>query len=149
MKTEKGRAKMDEMPTNLKNKPLKRSHHPERITLSDPSLIKLDHWMGAVHAVLKGSRFSRSDMINWFIERATAELSQSEIKLIRDKYFDPHKALEWALQQIKQAQKQGQKVDAKNLLKEIMDHAETSQRKKTHDKLGSKNDQSKPGAEIP
>lgn len=96
------------------------SHHPERISLTSTNLEVISRWTDKVKSELKGSRFTRSDMVNWFIEQRNADLSDKELVDIRHRFFDPQKALAWALAQLKEAQKSGQEIDVGKLVRETL-----------------------------
>lgn len=83
------------------------NHHPERITLSHTSLESITKWTEQLKNELRGSKFTRNDMVNWIIGQRNSELIKSEVEDLRQLYFDPKKALAWALGQIKKAQKVG------------------------------------------
>lgn len=96
------------------------NHHPERITLSPASLDSVSRWTEQLKGELRGSKFTRNDMVNWIVGQRGAELSKNEVEEIRRLYFDPKKALGWALAQLKEAQKSGQDIDVNKLVQETL-----------------------------
>ncbi|MBP9709147.1 MAG: hypothetical protein KBD78_16040 [Oligoflexales bacterium] len=96
------------------------NHHPERITLSPVSLESVSRWTEQMKSELRGSKFTRNDMVNWIIGQRGVELSKGEVEEIRRLYFDPKKALGWALAQLKEAHKSGQDIDVNKLVQETL-----------------------------
>ncbi|MBP9708664.1 MAG: hypothetical protein KBD78_13580 [Oligoflexales bacterium] len=96
------------------------NHHPERVTLSLASLESVTKWTEQLKNELRGSKFTRNEMVNWIIGQRSSELTKSEVEDLRQLYFDPKKALAWALGQIKKAQKVGQEIDVNKLVQETL-----------------------------
>jgi hypothetical protein len=59
-------------------------------------------------------------MVNWIIGQRASELTKGEVEELRRLYFDPKKALGWALAQLKEAQKCGQEIDVNKLVQETL-----------------------------
>ena len=92
--------------------------HPDRVTLNSETLVRLREWAGQLAPQLKGYRVTRSDLVNWLVARHTSELSQAETKELEQKFFDPVKALEWTLSQLKGARARGEEIDVGKMIGE-------------------------------
>lgn len=103
-----------------KQKTKSHNHHPERVSLSPASLESVTRWTEQLKGELRGSKFTRNDMVNWIIGQRGSELSKVEVEEIRRLFFDPKKALGWALAQLKEAQKSGQELDVNKLVQETL-----------------------------
>lgn len=97
-----------------------RSHHPERVGLSPESLGRISGWVDTVTAHLKGSAFSRSDMVNWLITNRPAALLDSEVSSITRAFFNPLKAVIMGTRLIKEKQLAGEEIDVKAFLDSML-----------------------------
>jgi hypothetical protein len=97
----------------------RRVHHVDRICLDSESLSIVSDWTKKVSENLKGVRFSRSDLVNEIIKRRSRELSSSELKAIVDAHYDPAKALIWAANEVRLAQKSGTAFELSELVKTL------------------------------
>lgn len=97
-----------------------RSHHPERVTLSKEALIRVEGWQEQVAPLLKGSKISRSELVNWILLERSEELATPEMKILAARFFDPIKALEWASIQVRDALKRGAALDVNEVIQDIM-----------------------------
>ena len=90
-----------------------RTHHLERVVLSTEALERVIGWKDAVTPHLRGSSFSRSDLVNWLIVTRPAALLESEVSSITRAFFDPLKAVVLGTRLIKERQQAGEEVDVK------------------------------------
>ncbi len=109
---------------------LKRSHRSDRVTLDTEAFELIEKWFQQLQPHLKGSRLSRSDLVSEIIKQRSVELSTSELKTITESYFDPARALLWAVKEVRVAQKSGQPVDLGELLKSSILPRKTRKSKK-------------------
>lgn len=97
-----------------------RSHHPERIILRPEALARVNLWTERITFKLKGSAFSRSDLVSWMITNRAEELSEAEETVLVNTYFDPLKAVRWATKIINEKHKAGDTVDVKTFIAEAL-----------------------------
>ena len=93
-----------------------RASHPERVTLSQVALLRIDRLIEDARMHLAGAPITRADVANWLLERRDDGLSANEIKALRTKFFDPILAFEWAARRIKEAQATGESAPMKELI---------------------------------
>ena len=92
-------------------KPKRRYPNPERANLSKESLLKVNGWVDQLKPKLRGSKISRSDLINWLVAQKSETLTDREVAELVTTYFDPVKALEWAVAEVKSAKSRGEEID--------------------------------------
>ena len=97
----------------------KRSHHKEKVSLSSESLGKIERMISSLTDQLKGSKISRSDLVNWIVEKRREELLALEISDLVSRYYCPVKALDWAYKKAREAKHSGESIDLSLLLDEI------------------------------
>ena len=97
-------------PKNPKRKSL------EKVCLDPQAQSRIKEWTIEVNNLLKGSKFSRSDMVTWIIKNRAVSLSSKELKAIKDEFFDPAKALMWAANKVREASKKGEEIDIEKLI---------------------------------
>jgi len=102
----------------LNAKPKKRYQNPERANLNKESLFKVNGWLEQLKPKLRGSKISRSDLINWLVTQKPEALTDREVSELITNYFDPVKALEWAVSEIKSAKSRGEEVDLSTFVSE-------------------------------
>ena len=93
------------------HKPKRRYPNPERANLSKESLLKVNGWVDQLKPKLRGSKISRSDLINWLVAQKSEVLTEREVAELVTTYFDPVKALEWAVAEVKSAKSRGEEID--------------------------------------
>jgi nucleoid DNA-binding protein len=89
----------------------RRYSNPERASLNNEALARVNSWMCQLKPKLKGSKVSRSDLVNWFILQKSDQLGDREVADLVKAYFDPVKALEWAVAEVKSAKARGESID--------------------------------------
>ncbi len=93
-----------------------RSHHADRMTLDEQAFRRIEKWSDQLREHLKGSRFTKNDMVNEIIKRHPEELTAIEVREIGKAYFDPARTLLWAAKQVKEAQKEGRELNLAELI---------------------------------
>lgn len=89
----------------------KRQANPDRITLSKTALENLAKLDTQVEKAFGGMvRLKNKEMTNFLLEVRFAELTNAELKMIRERYFDEVKAATLALQKLKQARDSGHEL---------------------------------------
>lgn len=96
----------------------KRYSNPERANLNKEALARVNGWMDQLKPKLKGSKISRSDLINWLVLQKNDELNERDVADLVKLYFDPVKALEWAVSEAKAAKARGEDIDLKEFVSE-------------------------------
>ncbi len=91
----------------------KRLTYPDRITLDQAALEKINAWLDQVVALSKGLRVTRADLVNWLIKNQADKLLPTQLKQIETSYFDPVKRAQWALAQVIEAKARGESITIK------------------------------------
>ena len=106
---------------NEEQKPKRnRKANPDRITLSKEALQVLAAMEAQVEKAFGGMvRLKNKELTNFILEARSAELSSSELKMLKDKYFDEVRAATWALQKLKEAKERGESLKLKEILAQI------------------------------
>lgn len=97
-----------------------KSHHPERVILTVDSLGRVNRWIETLTPRLKGSKVSRTDLVNWLISKQPGELPSSMVSELECCFFDPVKALGWASEEIQRRQKAGEMFDVKEFMVQVL-----------------------------
>jgi hypothetical protein len=108
----------------------KRIRHKDRVVLSTESQKKIEAILENLKADLKGSKISRSELVNWIIEKQPAELPSLDRSNVLEKFYCPVKALEWASDKARNMKLGGQQVDLEILVSEILNRQPKPMRKK-------------------
>ena len=88
-----------------------------RVVLSEESTRYLDRWLEQLRESSPGIRVKKQDLVNWLITQKGEALSSSDLKSVRDEFYDEIKLAEWALAQLKTAKAKNEKVALVDLLK--------------------------------
>ena len=81
-----------------------------RIALNESTRTTLDGWKNNLETQFLGIRISYPELIGWAIERTGPTLSKKDITLLRERFFDQVRQLEWLLSQAKAAKARGEEV---------------------------------------
>jgi hypothetical protein len=87
--------------------PKPRVKHPDRVSLTPEALTRLSSWIREAESRLKGSRLTKSDLVNFLVMSHSASLSEKELEQLERDHFDDVRFAAWALRQIKEARAQG------------------------------------------
>ena len=88
----------------------KRTHYPDRVTLSVELLAKVDGWIAQTVVRKKGVRLNRKDIVLWKLEQATGDLSEAELQELAARFYDEERFLLDLLRDVKSAKARGEKV---------------------------------------
>ncbi len=103
------------------NKPKRpRAQHPERITLTTEALNRVSFWLEQVAPHMKGSSVTRSQLVSWALCNRDNGLSESEVSKLVNAFFDPVKAVLWAVESLKGRRKAGEEIDLQNFMSEVL-----------------------------
>ncbi len=100
----------------------KRVKHPDRVTLTPEALTRLAEWMGELEEHLKGSRVTKSDLVNFLVLSHSAQLSEREIDQLKSQHFDEVRFAEWALRQLKAEKAEGKNVSLAEIIQKERPH---------------------------
>lgn len=90
----------------------------DRVILDSDVSNKINKWIQDLNERTDGLiKFSKSDIVNFFIRSHELKLSESEICQISQDLFDETKWLGWALGKMKKANKSGQSLTFNELAK--------------------------------
>jgi hypothetical protein len=101
---------MGEMNMDTEIKTKTRTQHPERVTLNQKSLDRINGWLGQLNLELKGIKISRSDLVDWLLSLAKDKLSPALCKDVKKNYYDEVKFHEWAMKEFKAARARGESI---------------------------------------
>ena len=100
-----------------KSKPVKSGTKQDRSTLLPQVAKKVDGWISQINEKLSGAvSVTRSDLVNFFLEKLPDVLNKDQIEKIRDAHFDEVRFAQWALQQIKDSKKKGEPLTLKDVI---------------------------------
>lgn len=98
----------------------KRQANPDRITLSKAALENLAKLDTQVEKAFGGMvRLKNKEMTNFLLEVRFSELTNAELKMIRERYFDEVKAATLALQKLKEAKERGEDLKLSQVLAQL------------------------------
>lgn len=98
----------------------KRQANPDRIVLSKVALDNLAKLEAQIEKAFGGMvRLKNKDLTNFLLEVRFSELTNSEMKMIRERYFDEVKAAILALQKLKQAKERGEELKLSDVLAQL------------------------------
>jgi hypothetical protein len=98
----------------------KRTRHKDRVVLSDEALSKVESILEDLKVDLKGAKITRSELVNWIMERQPNELPSSDRSKILERFYCPVKALEWAYAKAKSMKLGGQQVELEKIVSEVL-----------------------------
>ena len=98
------------------NKIKPRVKHPDRVSLSPEALNRLGNWMAELEGRMKGSRITKSDLVNFLLLSHPASLSEREIELVAANHFDEVRFAAWALAEVKKAKAQGKNLSLSDVI---------------------------------
>jgi hypothetical protein len=108
---------------SLNSKPPKKSEKTkaeatERLTLQKPEQEKLERWVQELNTRFDGMiRVTKSDLANFLIRLHPDSLSDSETAQIEHEHFDEVRWINWALNKIRAAKKEGYNITLNDLMK--------------------------------
>jgi hypothetical protein len=106
-----------DLPDEKNEKPRRRNRqYNERIHLTKEALDRVTHWSDQISQQLKGSKVTRSAIVEWLVIVRPSELSESEISELQSKHFDEVKFAAWALKELKAAKARGEALSMSDLL---------------------------------
>ncbi len=98
----------------------KRQANPDRITLSKTALDNLARLEMQVEKAFGGMvRLKNKELTNFLLEVRFSDLTNTELKIVRERYFDEVKAATLALQRLKQAKERGEQLKLSDVLAQI------------------------------
>lgn len=97
-------------------KPKSKAKHPDRVTLSPESLARLAQWIGETQNQFKGTRITKTDLVDFLILSHSAHLSERELEQLQIQHFDEVRFAAWALGQLKEARAQGKTISLSDII---------------------------------
>jgi len=88
----------------------------ERVTLSPSGVERLDRWVGVVSESYPGIQVSRTDLVNWLVDRHAERLSGTEVAAIRDAFFSEEQLVAWAVREARRLSDSGEKSSVIELI---------------------------------
>lgn len=107
--------------TDVEQKPKrKRQANPDRISLSKVALENLAKLESQVEKAFGGMvRLKNKELTNFLLEVRFSDLTNGELRLIRERYFDEVRAATLALQRLKQAKERGEELKLSEVLAQL------------------------------
>jgi hypothetical protein len=84
--------------------------HPDRVTLGEGALARVNGWLDQVRSELRGIRLSRNDLVEYAILSQPEELPASSVAELKASRFDEVAFAAWALRELKAARAKGEKL---------------------------------------
>lgn len=143
---------------NTEIKPKKRQFNPDRIVLEKETVESVSKLSLQIKEVFGGMiKLSNKEISNFLIQQRSDLLSQSELKEIKDRYFDDVRAAQWAVQKLKEAKSGGESLSLNEvlnmlqspLIKEKRVQIKTSKKSKAQGDLPSLTEGDEPVKEHP
>ena len=98
----------------------KRQLHHERSVLDEKSMQVLQTLQDQIHSSMNEVvKIDTRKLVNFLIQSRSQSLSLSDLKSLKEKYFDQVKALEWALLQAKEAKLNNSNLTISDILKKL------------------------------
>jgi len=106
----------------------KRVIHQDRIVLEEQTLVLITQIKAQIDKAFGGLiKLTSKEIANFVLQVRLNPLTQTELELIKEKYFDDVRAAKWALQKIKTAKSGGETLS----LLEVVEMLQTPFAKKT------------------
>lgn len=100
-----------------KPKRQKKTDAKDRVCLTEPQAKKIDGWLDQIESRFKGYiKITRSDLVNYALSAMDEILNDVDLEALNVAHYDQVKFMQWALQQVKAAQKNCQPISLKELL---------------------------------
>lgn len=100
------------METSEKKKP----NDTLRVALNDKGKEIVEGWKRSLEENFPGIKISYTELIGWAAEKIGGELSKRDQALIRERFFDEVKQLEWLLAKAKTAKTMGEKFELPSMV---------------------------------
>ncbi len=110
---------MDELtgPSKKKTKSEKQVAPQDRATLTATIATKLDDWLKQIDEKHAGLiNVSKSDLVNYFLEKQPEVLNRDQLEKIKAAFFDEVRFAQWALKQIKESKQKGESLSLKDIV---------------------------------
>lgn len=117
----------------------KRQRHLNRVTLTPENFTKVDLWVADLKASKQGISISHNDLVNWFFNRASGQLSENEKSELKSLFFDEVRFLKQLLSDAKKAKASGEKVELGNLLQPTAPKRKYRRRKSESEPVATEN----------
>ena len=88
-----------------------------RIIISEEARGRVERWSLQIESEFPGFQISKADLVSWIICNRALELSNQEMSVIRDEFFDRARCIRLALKELTLAQKQGGEDKTAELIK--------------------------------
>ena len=79
----------------------------ERIAVRNVALQTLNGWVDQLGEQVQGIKISRTELVEWLIQKHQKTLSADEVASIKNQYFDDVQLAVWALKKLRAARSEG------------------------------------------
>lgn len=97
-----------------KRKPRKPSN---RIVISEVARARVDQWSKQIESEFPGFQVAKADLVSWMICNRLENLSDQEMSIVRDEFFDRARCIRTALKELTLAQRRGDDERTSELIK--------------------------------
>lgn len=87
-----------------------------RIALNESSRKILGEWKSDLEKLFPGISVSYPELVGWVVEKIGPGLSKKDQMLIRDRFFDEVKQLEWLAETLREAKSRGEALSLAQLM---------------------------------
>lgn len=88
----------------------------ERVVLSQVTVGRIDQWLADLEIYCRGIKLKRKDLVEWLVQTHSAGLSKTEMKAVKDRFFDEVAQAKWLLDTLKTAKDRGEQTKMADLL---------------------------------
>lgn len=99
-----------------------------RIALGEGTRKLLSEWKSNLEKHFPGISISYPELVGWAVEKVGLELSKKDQLLLRDRFFDEVKQLEWLLAKARAAKTTGDKIELPSIVFPSSPKASTSKK---------------------
>lgn len=107
-----------EQVTEENERPAREAVVIDRVTLGKEAAERLDHWLEQIQNAFNGLiKLNKSDLVNYLVSEHKTDLAKKELKKLKSTHFDQVKFAAWALNRLKEAQKNGESLTYADLVR--------------------------------
>jgi hypothetical protein len=118
-------------------KQIKKQSRRDRVTLDPVSFTRLNGWIDQLMREVRGLKINRVALVNFLITSHASELTPKEVGELKALHFDEIEYATWALNELKKARENGQKISLDEILKSAtLARRATPLRKRNTKKIG-------------
>ncbi len=94
----------------------KRSTRPERISLNENELKRVDGWLTQIRNASLGVKINRNQLVQWLIGSLPETFSEEQLGNLKETFFNEVYFVKKALLQLQESQKRGEKATIEEII---------------------------------